>query len=93
MVGRKCISLIDYMIWGLVLVLGITLFFYSFSLYRKFKNQAKENFKNRFSEKKFIENSGRLKLQASRSIRLFNSLYILNKTDLDRLREDSKRLP
>ena len=86
-------SLIDYVIWGLVLVLGITLFFYSFSLYRKFKNRAKENFKNRFSEKKIIENSGRLKLQASRSIRLFNSLYILNKTDLDRLREDSKRLP
>lgn len=48
-------SLIDYIIWGLVLVLSITLFFYSFNLYRKFKNQAKEKFKNRFSEKKLLK--------------------------------------
>lgn len=86
-------SLIDYIIWGLVLVLSITLFFYSFNLYRKFKNQAKEKFKNRFSEKKIIENSGRSKLQIRGSVRLFNSLYILDRTDLDRLREDSKGLP
>lgn len=46
-------SLIDYIIWGLVLILSITLFFYSFNLYRKFKNQAKEKFKNRFSEKNY----------------------------------------
>ena len=86
-------GLIDIIIWGMVVISIIIFAIRLLRYYRDLKQSAKDDFLNRFNKPLGPEDSSRLGLQIRGSVRLFHSLYINDRNELEEEFKELKKLP
>lgn len=84
---------IDYVLFGLIIVMFLILLFQILKLVKNTNTQIQKDFTNCFNTKINVNNSEKAKLKNRSSIRIYNSLYIRDENELNELRKKVKKLP